>query len=153
VLDHIGIVTEILGMGALVLRLRSSGMAFSRGRRRARPPPFPSGLIREGRVLSRSRQSKPSLMDRSCQRQTQVLDLPLRRMISFVPTPSALNRTISARQTCFCEALRFLMTAWTRRRSAGEPEMDFPVRIAQTRMRREKLESQKGFNRQISSMI
>jgi len=28
----------------------------------------------------------------------------LRRMISFVPTPSAVNRTISARQTCFCAA-------------------------------------------------
>jgi hypothetical protein len=34
---------------------------------------------------------------RSCQRQTQVFDLPVRRMISLVPTPSALNRTISAR--------------------------------------------------------
>jgi hypothetical protein len=29
--------------------------------------------------------------------------------------------------------------------------MDFPVRIAQTRTRREKRESQKGLNRQISS--
>jgi hypothetical protein len=29
--------------------------------------------------------------------------------------------------------------------------MDFPVRIAQTRTRREKQESQKGLNRQISS--
>ena len=47
-------------------------------------------------------------MKRSCQRQTQVFDLPVRRMISFVPTPSALKRTISARQTCFCGALRSL---------------------------------------------
>src|SRR6202041_1190457 len=48
-----------------------------------------SGLIREGRVLSRSRPSNPSSIMRSCQRQTQVLDLAVRRMISFVPTPSA----------------------------------------------------------------
>ena len=31
-------------------------------------------------------------MKRSCQRQTQVFDLPVRRMISLVPTPSALSR-------------------------------------------------------------
>ena len=43
---------------------------------------------------------------RSCQRQTQVFDLPVRRMISLVPTPSALERMIAARQACFCEALR-----------------------------------------------
>ncbi len=103
----------------------------------------------EGRVLSRSRPSKPSSMNRSCQRQTQVLDLPVRRMISFVPNPSAVNRTISARQTCFCAALRSLMRAWSPRRSAGETDMDFPVRIAQTRTRRQKRESQKGLNRQI----
>ena len=47
----------------------------------------PSGGMREGRVLSRSRPSTPSAMKRSCQRQTQVFDLPVRRMISFVPTP------------------------------------------------------------------
>ena len=79
----------------------------------------------------------------------QVLDLPVRRMISFAPTPSAVSRTISARQTCFCAALRSLMRAWSRRRSAGETDMDFPARIAQTRTRREKWESQKGLNRQI----
>jgi hypothetical protein len=48
----------------------------------------------------------PSAANRSCQRQTQVLDLPVSRMIAFVPTPSALNSTIRARQTCFCGALR-----------------------------------------------
>ena len=39
-------------------------------------------------------------------RQIQVFDLAVRRMISFVPSPSAVSKTISARQTCFCEALR-----------------------------------------------
>ena len=51
----------------------------------------------------------PSFMNRSCQRQTQVFDLPVRRMISLVPTPSALERMIAARQACFCEALRSLV--------------------------------------------
>ena len=60
-----------------------------------------SGWTREGRVLSRSKPSKPCVAKRSCQRQTQVFDLPVRRMISLVPMPSALCRTISARQTCF----------------------------------------------------
>ena len=36
-------------------------------------------------------------MKRSCQRQTQVFDLPVSRMISLVPMPWALNSTISAR--------------------------------------------------------
>ena len=33
----------------------------------------------------------PSFMNHSCQRQTQVFDQPVRRMISLVPTPSALG--------------------------------------------------------------
>ena len=85
-----------------------------------------SGLIREGRVLSRTRPSNPSSRKRSCQRQTQVLDLAVRRMISFVPTPSAVNSTISALQTCFCGALRSCTTALSRRISADETERDFP---------------------------
>jgi len=57
--------------------------------------------MREGRVLSRKSPSTPSTANRSCQRQTQVFDLPVLRMIAFVPTPSALSNTICARQTCF----------------------------------------------------
>jgi hypothetical protein len=56
----------------------------------------------------------PSFMNRSCQRQTRVFDLPVRRMISLVPTPSALERMIAARQACFCEALRSLVIASSR---------------------------------------
>ena len=44
-------------------------------------------------------------MKRSCQRQTQFLDLLVQRMISLVPIPSTLNSTISTRQTCLCGAL------------------------------------------------
>ena len=40
----------------------------------------------------------PSFINRSCQRQTQVFDLSVRRMISLVSTLSALERMIAARQ-------------------------------------------------------
>jgi hypothetical protein len=52
-----------------------------------------SFLMREGRVLSRSRPSKPSAAKRSCKRQTQVLDLPVSCTIAFVPAhdPGAPN--------------------------------------------------------------
>lgn len=60
-----------------------------------------SGAMREGRVLSRSNPSTPSLLKRSCQRQTQVLDFPVCRMIVAVPTPSEDSNMIDARQTCF----------------------------------------------------
>ena len=64
------------------------------------------GGIRDGRVLSRRSPSTPSVMNRSCQRQTLGFDLPLRRMISAVPRPSAVARMIFARQACFCGLFR-----------------------------------------------
>ena len=93
----------------------------------------PSGGMHEGRVLSCRRPSMPSFMNRSCQRQTQVFDLPVRRMISLVPTPSALERMISARQACFCEALRSLVIASSRPRTGRVIVMEIPVRRRQTR--------------------
>ena len=48
---------------------------------------------------------------------TQVFDLPVRHMIALVPTPSALERIIAARQACFCEALRSLVIASSRPRT------------------------------------
>ena len=58
-------------------------------------------------------------MNRSCQRQTLGFDLPLRRMISAVPKPSAVARMIFARQTCFCGLFRSATTAFRRARSAA----------------------------------
>ena len=52
-------------------------------------------------------------------RQTQVFDLPVRRMISWLPTPSTLSRTISARHTCLCGVWRSCTKASSRRRPAG----------------------------------
>jgi hypothetical protein len=111
----------------------------------------PSGRMREGRVLSRRRPSYPSCMKRSCQRQTQVFDFPVRRMISLVPTPSALNSTISARQTCLCGVLRSRASPFRRRRSAGLRLMEIPVRMRQTRIRRVRWESPPGFKCQTRS--
>ena len=76
-------------------------------------------------------------MNRCCQRQTQVFDVPVRRMISLVPTPSALRSTMSARQTCFCEALRSLVIASSRWRSGRVILMEIPVRMRKTRTRAE----------------
>ena len=100
--------------------------------------------MREGRVLSRRRPSTPSCMNRSCQRQTQVFDLPVWRMISLVPTPSALERMIAARQACFCAALRSLVIASSRPRSDRVIVMEIPVRMRQTRTATETEESQSG---------
>ena len=97
--------------------------------------------MREGRVLSRRRPSKPWSAKRSCQRQTQVLDLPVSRMIALVPTPSAVSSTICARQTCFCDALRSLTRARSRALSANVTEREMPVRIRQTRTPRVPAES------------
>src|SRR6476620_4571769 len=100
--------------------------------------------MREGRVLSCRRPAMPSFMNRSCQRQTQVFDLPVRRMISLVPTPSALERMIAARQACFCEALRSLVIASSRLRTDRVIVMEIPVRMHQTRTATETGESQSG---------
>src|SRR5690242_5588689 len=55
------------------------------------------------RVLS---PAAPCSRNLSCQRQITVLALPVISMISAVPRPSAVRRTIFARQTCFCGLLR-----------------------------------------------
>ena len=92
-----------------------------------------SGGMREGRVLSRVNPSIPSCMKRSCQRHTTVLSLPMAWVMALVPLPSAVSRTIRARQTCFCGLLRSPTIASNRTRSAEVTVMDIPLRIAQAR--------------------
>lgn len=53
----------------------------------------------------------PSSRYRSCQRQTVGFDMPVRRMISTVPRPSAVASTISARQTSLRGVLRLVSRA------------------------------------------
>jgi hypothetical protein len=74
--------------------------------------------MRDRRVLSRQRPAAPSSRKRSCQRQITVLALPVACIISAVPRPSAVRRTIFARQTCFCGLLRLATTALSLLRSA-----------------------------------
>ena len=108
----------------------------------------PSGGMRDGRVLSRSRPATPSVMNRSCQRQTAVLLVSVRRMISAVPQPSAVSRTICARQTCFCGLFRSATIAASCRRSAALNSTVIPAPMRQTRIRAQQWESQIGLNRQ-----
>ena len=100
--------------------------------------------IRVGRVLSRSRPSTPSDMNRSCQRQTAVLLTPAVRMIVAVPSPSAVASTIRARQTCFWGLLRSSTIACRRLRSLGLRSTVMPVRIPKTRTTKKPWKSQSG---------
>lgn len=110
-----------------------------------------SGGTRDGRVLSRNNPSTPAAMNRSCQRHTHVLLLPVWRMISTVPKPAAVSSTIRARQTCFCGLLRLATTASRRARSAALASTTTSLRIPQIRTRREPEESLFGCFRQVLS--
>ena len=133
-------------VGGIVVEDRVDGLAGGNG---ALGESWIELLMREGRVLSRRRPSKPSAAKRSCQRQTQVLDLPVSCTIAFMAAPSALSNTIQARQTCFCGALRSRTNARSRSRSAGRTEREMPLRIPQIRTPRTSQESPKGFKCQI----
>jgi hypothetical protein len=109
------------------------------------------GGMRDRRVLSRNKPSTPASMNRSCQRQTAVLLLPVRRMIAFVPSPAVLKSTIRARQTCFCGLFRSATIASSRTRSAALTVTMMPVRIPQVRISASQEESQTGLFRQILS--
>jgi hypothetical protein len=93
-----------------------------------------SGGMREGRVLSRHRAAIPSAQNRSCQRQMTVLAFPVCRLISAVPWPPAVSRTIFARQTRFCGLFRLATTASNPARSALLSSIRVHSCIPQTRM-------------------
>ena len=101
-----------------------------------------TGALPGGRVLSRRRPATPCSMNRACQRQTVVFDVPVAAMTAFVPTPSALSSTIRARQTCFCGVFRSETRASSRWRSASPRVMNIPVRMPQRRTRGTQWESQ-----------
>lgn len=62
---------------------------------------FPSGGMREGRVLSISNPFAPAAMKRGCQHHTQVFALSVARMMSSMPAPWADSSTNWVRQTRF----------------------------------------------------
>jgi len=103
------------------------------------------------RVLSRQRPAAPSSRKRSCQRQITVLAFPVACMISAVPQPSAVRRTIFARQTCFCGLWRLETTASSLLRSAAFNRIFVRSCIPQTRTREAFRESPSESKHQICS--
>jgi hypothetical protein len=69
-------------------------------------------------------------MNRSCQRQTLGFDTPAGRITAAVPQPSAVTRTIRARQTCLCGLFRSATIASSRARSAAVTSISIPLPIA-----------------------
>ena len=61
------------------------------------------------------------------------------------------SRTIRARQTCFCGALRSCKIALSRLRSEGFTVTDIPGRMRQTRMATLAAESPSGFKCQMQA--
>src|SRR6266487_6230893 len=110
-----------------------------------------NGGMRDGRVLSRHSPAAPSEPNRSCQRQMTVLAFPVRRMISAVPCPAAVSRTISARQTCFCGLFRLATTAFNAARSVALSLIWVLSCIPQTRMTESAGESARESKSQIWS--
>jgi hypothetical protein len=86
----------------------------------------PSLAMRDGRVLSQQALGRETLLPAP----DAGLGLPVSRIFACVPTPSALIRTIRARQTCFCGAI--LHESSKRSRAAGLTKRDTPVSIRQT---------------------
>jgi hypothetical protein len=69
---------------------------------------------------------------------------PVAFIVALVPSPSAVERTISARQTCFCGELPSETIPESRSWSAGETVIVIPVRMPQTRTADNKWEFQTG---------
>ena len=86
-------------------------------------------------------------MNRSCQRHTQVFDLPVAAMIATVPSSSSLSRMIRARQTCFWGEPRAAMIPSRRTLSDAVTEMMIPVRIRHRRTPAPMAESLNGLFR------
>src|SRR4051794_29441424 len=72
-------------------------------------------------------------------------------MISAVPQPSAVSRTICARQTCFCGLFRSATIAASCWRSAALNSTVIPARMRQIRTVAQQGESSIGLDRQILS--
>src|SRR5439155_15551852 len=72
-------------------------------------------------------------------------------MISVVPQPSAVSRTICASQTCFCGLFRSATTAASFWRSAALNSNVTPARIRQTRTGAQQGESSTGLDCQVLS--
>ena len=57
-------------------------------------------------------------------------------LLAVVPSPSAVRTMIRARQKCFCGLLRLRMIVSSRTRSSAVTVMEIPLRITDTRTKR-----------------
>ena len=111
----------------------AGGSVWVRATTRSTVSPSMAG-IREGRVLSRSRPSYPSCMEAACQRQTQVFDLPVRRMISLSDAVHAQQDDLGSphvlvrRVAILCQGLEPAPA------SRLERKRNLPLRMRKTRM-------------------
>ena len=111
-----------------------------------RSPP-PSSGCRSDASSRAAAHPTPSAMNRACQRQTQVFDLPVRAMIAPAPAPSVRRTTIRARQTCLCGEDGAEMIASRRCRSDAATVKGIPLRIPTKRTSSKTRESQSGLLR------
>ena len=84
-------------------------------------------------ALSCRRPSTPPYVNRSCQRQTQVLSLLFWRMIKLVPIPSALSRRMPARQGVLLRGVAVSGDGLEPATISGVVVMLISVRVRQTR--------------------
>src|SRR5215475_12012972 len=93
----------------------------------------------------------PSLLEALLPAPDHGLALPVASMISAVPRPAAVRRTILARQTCFCGLLRSATTASSSLRAAALNRISVRLCIPKTRTRESEGESQSESKCQICS--
>ena len=94
-----------LAMAAAVQCVTSPGGSVSVSATTRAATSAPSGGMRDGRVLSRSRPSTPSGMKRSCQRQTaRLADAGVAHDLGGAAAVRRQQHDL-ARQTCFCGAV------------------------------------------------
>jgi hypothetical protein len=78
--------------------------------------------------------STPAAAKRSCQRHTVVIAVPVAAITAFVPSPSAVRRTIRARQTCFWAAIPIGNDGLEPPAIGGRDRDGIPLRRLVTRM-------------------
>jgi hypothetical protein len=116
--DMIRLMPIVLAMAEPVQWVAPAGGPASVNGPHAQRSPIEPRNARRARLVA-PQPAAPSAPNRSCQRQITVLALPVRCMISFVPWPSAVSRTILVRQTYFCVLFRFKTAASSVARSAA----------------------------------